>query len=153
MGNNYNIITKGEVGINMGATNDIKDVIKNRRKELGLTMKEVAEAVGVSEATVSRWESGDIGDMKRSRIAALAKVLRISPNVIMGWKDEEDFKLGNLLLMQDDDLIEVIKTLTNLPQEQLTNLTAIVKDILAMNDKQIDQLKKFIKVVQSNILD
>lgn len=31
------------------------DVIKMRRKEMGLTMKEVASAVGVSEGTVSRW--------------------------------------------------------------------------------------------------
>lgn len=131
----------------------MKDIIKHRRIALGLTQAELAEAVGVNEATVSRWESGNIEDMRRSRIIALAKVLRLSPNILMGWKDEEDFKLGNLLLMQDDDLIEVIKTLTNLPQEQLTNLTAIVKDILAMNDKQIEQLKKFIKVVQSNILD
>lgn len=39
---------------------DIKEIIKNRRIELGLTLKEVATAVGVSEGTVSRWESGNI---------------------------------------------------------------------------------------------
>ena len=31
-----------------------------RRNELGLTQKEIAEQVGVSEGTVSRWESGSI---------------------------------------------------------------------------------------------
>jgi len=133
--------------------NDIRNIIKNRRKELGLTMKEVAEAVGVSEATVSRWESGDIGDMKRSRIAALAKVLRISPNVIMGWKDEEDFKLGNLLSTDDENLITLINTLVNLPEEKLMSLKNIFEDILKMDDKQIEQLKKFIIIIKSNILD
>lgn len=133
--------------------NDIKNIIKNRRKELGLTMKEVAKAVGVSEATVSRWESGDIGDMKRSRIAALAKVLRISPNVIMGWKDEEDFKLGNLLSTDDENLITLINTLVNLPEEKLMSLKNIFEDILKMDDKQIKQLKKFIIIIKSNILD
>lgn len=67
---------------------EIKDILKNRRIELGLTLLQVAKAVGVSEATVSRWESGEIANMKRSRIAALAKILQISPATIMGWEDE-----------------------------------------------------------------
>lgn len=68
---------------------EIKDILKNRRIELGLTQLDVAKAVGVSEATVSRWESGDIANMRRSRIAALAGVLQISPTIIMGWDEEE----------------------------------------------------------------
>lgn len=46
-------------------------------------MKQVAEAVGVSEATVSRWESGQIANMRRDRINNYAKVLRVDPNFIM----------------------------------------------------------------------
>lgn len=65
---------------------DIKNIIKNKRLGLGLTMKELAVKVGVSEATVSRWESGDIENMKRDKVAALAKALDISPGVIMGWE-------------------------------------------------------------------
>lgn len=132
--------------------NDIKNIIKNRRKELGLTMKEVAKAVGVSEATVSRWESGDIGDMKRSRIAALAKVLKISPNIIMGWKDEEDFKLGNLLSTNNEDMITLVNKIANLSEDKLANLKDIFEDILQMDDKQITQLKKLIEIIKSNIL-
>jgi len=63
------------------------ELIKQRRKELQLTLKDVANSVGVSEATVSRWESGNIANMGRDKIAALAKVLRISPSVIAGYKD------------------------------------------------------------------
>lgn len=66
---------------------DVKNVIKRRREELGLTMKEVAGKVGVSEGTISRWESGDIQNMKRDKIAALANALHLSPAVIMGWQD------------------------------------------------------------------
>ncbi len=68
---------------------EIKDILKNRRIELSLTQLDVAKAVGVSEATISRWESGDIANMRRSRIAALATVLKISPSVIMGWPEED----------------------------------------------------------------
>lgn len=65
---------------------EIKDIIRNRRLEMGLTMKQVAEAVGVNEGTVSRWESGNIENMRRDKIAALSKLLSIDPMVIMGWQ-------------------------------------------------------------------
>jgi len=62
---------------------DIKAVIKNHRNRAGLTMKELADLVGVSEATVSRWESGNIATMKHSQIANLCKALHISPALIV----------------------------------------------------------------------
>lgn len=62
---------------------EFKDILKSRRLELSLSLLDIAKAVGVSEGTVSRWESGDIADLKRSRIAALAKILQISPAVIV----------------------------------------------------------------------
>ena len=71
-------------------TKDINTFIRNRRKELRLTQSEVAKACGVSEATVSRWESGDIANMSRSKIQALANVLRISPVTLINNSDEEN---------------------------------------------------------------
>lgn len=66
----------------------INALLKDRRKEKGLTMREVAEAVGVSEATVSRWESGNIANMGRSKIAALSKILDLAPAEIMGIDEQ-----------------------------------------------------------------
>lgn len=63
---------------------ETKQIIKNRRIELGLTLLDVAKYVGVSEATVSRWESGDIANMKRDKISLLAEVLRIFPSFNYG---------------------------------------------------------------------
>lgn len=66
--------------------------INERRKQLNLTLKEIADFVGVSEATVSRWESGNIANMRRDRISALAQILRVSPIDIMGISsDDNDF--------------------------------------------------------------
>lgn len=76
---------------------NIKDIIRNRRKELGLTLLDVAKSCNVSEATVSRWESGDIGDMKRSRILSLSKVLKIPTSVIVGDYEEEKINAYNNL--------------------------------------------------------
>ena len=67
-----------------------KDRLRQRRKELGLSMKEVAAKIGVSEATVSRWESGDIANMKRNYIQSYADALGVSPLFIMGLEDTSD---------------------------------------------------------------
>lgn len=65
-------------------------LIKERRKELRLTMKEVADFVGVSEATVSRWESGEIANMGRDKIALLASILKLSPGAIAGYDESNN---------------------------------------------------------------
>ena len=72
------------------------DLIRMRRLELDMTMKELAEKVGVSEGTISRWESGDIENMKRDKIAALARALEVPPAVLMDWEefDSERIKKG-----------------------------------------------------------
>ena len=69
--------------------------LTKRRKDLGLTMKQVADAVGVSEGTVSRWESGAIANMRRDRIQALSKILNVSPNYIMTGEDDSAAKSTN----------------------------------------------------------
>ncbi|MDU1265363.1 MAG: XRE family transcriptional regulator [Peptostreptococcus sp.] len=61
--------------------------LKNIRKELGYTMKELALMVGVSEATISRWESGDIANMKQNNIVSLADALNVSPLDILNIND------------------------------------------------------------------
>lgn len=65
----------------------IRTLIKEKRIEKKYTMKELAEKVGVSEATVSRWESGEISNMRRGGIMRLSKVLDIPPSVILGLQD------------------------------------------------------------------
>lgn len=65
--------------------NNLPNVLKRRRKELGLTLLQVAEAMGVSEATVQRWESGSIKSVRYDKIDKLAKVLKVEPAEIMGW--------------------------------------------------------------------
>lgn len=58
---------------------NIGELIHDCRTELGLTLEDVGDAVGVSKSTVKKWEDGFISNMRRDKIAALAKVLRINP--------------------------------------------------------------------------
>lgn len=68
---------------------DIKDVIHSKRIEHGMTMKDLATAVGVSEGTISRWESGEISNMRRDKVARLGKILDIPVEQLMGWKAKD----------------------------------------------------------------
>ena len=63
---------------------DVGNLILKRRKELGLTLEEVGNAVGVGKSTVKKWETGLISNMRRDKIALLAKVLQIDPTNLIG---------------------------------------------------------------------
>ena len=65
----------------------IYERIKERRKELHLAAEEVAAALGVSRATVYRYESADIEKLPITIIEPLAKVLKVSPAYLMGWEN------------------------------------------------------------------
>lgn len=71
------------------------EVIRNKRIELGMTMKELADKLGVSEGAVSRWESGDIVNIRRDKIEKLSKVLDVPPAVLMGWEKKVSSKKGD----------------------------------------------------------
>ena len=66
--------------------------IKALRQEKGLTLEQVADVVGVGKSTVRKWETGMIANMKRDKIADLAKALGTTPAYLMGWNDEDEEK-------------------------------------------------------------
>lgn len=69
----------------------LSEVMKKRRKELGLTLAQVADAVGVTEATAQRWESGNIKSVRHEKITQLAAVLNVNPAELMGWEVSIDY--------------------------------------------------------------
>jgi len=42
--------------------------IKSRRKELGITLEQIGDIVGVGKSTVRKWERGMIENMQRDKI-------------------------------------------------------------------------------------
>ena len=66
----------------------IGEIIHNQRLTLGLTLEEVGNAVGVSKSTVKKWETGFIANIKRDKIANLAKILQLNPVVLITGLDD-----------------------------------------------------------------
>ena len=63
--------------------------IKEERDKLGLSVDEVADALGKNRSTIYRYESNEIEKMPINILEPLAKVLKISPAYLMGWTDEK----------------------------------------------------------------
>lgn len=66
---------------------EMKDVIKSRRLELGLTQQELADLCHADRTTIVKWESGDIVNIKRDKLKLLSKALNISHLAIMGAEE------------------------------------------------------------------
>lgn len=89
----------------------LSTVLKARRRELGLTLLQIAQAVGVTEATVQRWESGNIKTVRPEKLEPLAQVLQVSPAVLAGW-DANAFPLpGNLTRLTAGNKIPLVGTI------------------------------------------
>lgn len=64
------------------------ETLKKLRRERGMTLEEVALAVGTSKQTVSRYEKGVISNIPPEKVEALAKALSVTPSALMGWEEE-----------------------------------------------------------------
>ena len=67
---------------------EIGEKIKFLRMRQGMTLEELGLKVGVGKSTVRKWETGQIANMRRDKIASLADALNVSPSYLMGWEDE-----------------------------------------------------------------
>lgn len=63
--------------------------IKDRRKELCLSAEILADSIGVSPATIYRYEKGDIEKVPGDVIIAIASALHTTPAYLMGWDDSQ----------------------------------------------------------------
>lgn len=99
----------------------LQDRIKNRRNSLGLTLLDVADMLGVKEATVQRYESGEIKNVKHETVVKLATILKCSPQYLMGWSDEiVEINSSSLTLTPNEDkLISNYRRLNNSGKEKL----------------------------------
>lgn len=83
----------------------MSEMIRRKRKELGLTQEQVAEYLNVSTPAVSKWETGDTcPDM--ALLPALARLLKTDPNTLLCFREELSEQEVNSLCM---DAAKIIK--------------------------------------------
>ncbi len=71
--------------------------INSLRQEKDLTLKELADILGVSEATVSRWENGK-SEIRGKNLKKLSAFFDVSESYLLGYVDyKEDIPIGGLV--------------------------------------------------------
>ena len=67
--------------------------IKQKREELGLTLEELGQQLGVNKSTVSKWERGEVENIKRSLISKMSTIFHVAPDWLMGFEGSENVNL------------------------------------------------------------
>lgn len=67
---------------------DVGKRIRERRKELNLSVDELAKKLNKNRTTVYRYEKGDIENLPMDILGPLAKALNTTPAYLMGWDDK-----------------------------------------------------------------
>jgi repressor LexA len=105
--------------------------IKQRRSELGLTLEDVGEQLGVHRSTVLRYERGDTARIPLDTIEKIAEILHTTPSWLLGWDDEDDGL--------DPDIRLIARSMQDMPQDKRRMLVKIIK---TMSDIADEELKK-----------
>lgn len=117
------------------AGSDMARRISELRKEKNMTLEDVAKIVGVGKSTVRKWETGMIKNMRRDKIATLAKALGTSPAYLLGWVDEEEQKKNDILsdiilkMRTDETFASVVENLYKLDKDKLETINQMLNTL------------------------
>ena len=102
----------------------LNDRIKEMRIKRGYTLAYVADKLGIKEATMQRYESGEIKNIKHETIVRLAEIFNCSPSYLMGWEtttnEEVSYESMHQLIARNgknlttEEKMELIKLLSEL---------------------------------------
>lgn len=115
------------------------DRIANLRKELDINQKELATKVGITEASLSRYEN-NLREPKSEIIVRLAKALETSTDYLLGVND-------NTKISKEDKLIIENLSVSEKTKKILEKIYSLEKEDREAIEKMIDNayLKRFLK--------
>ena len=103
-----------------------KPRIKTLREEHNLTQTELAEIVGVTKTTVSRWETGNIETLKLNILEKLSQRFQVNPAWILGY----DVQRKILSKEAETTKAELERSIRLMDEEQLRKTLAFVSEYI-----------------------
>lgn len=99
----------------------IGERIKEKRLQKNYTLEKLANEIGVTKSTVLKYENGTIA-IPSDKIEKIAKALKVSPGILMGWEEENNFrnKLFHGINVSTKDKITFIKSIDKHLKEGMT---------------------------------
>nr|WP_080396465.1 helix-turn-helix domain-containing protein [Enterobacter hormaechei] len=122
------------------------DRISSRRKELGLTQQQLADAVGISAVSVYKWEAG-ITTPKGQNLFSLAEALRCTPTwLLYGTEEDEPLRADQLSPELDERQKKLLDLFDSLPESEkdrhINDLSEKVSDFQRLFDELLMVKKK-----------
>lgn len=97
----------------------VGDRIRTRRTELGMKADALAKKLGVSRATIYRYEGGGVDNLPAEFILPLADALRTTPQYLLGVTDEDATAKARLIHLIESISDEEAEALLFLLQSRL----------------------------------
>lgn len=107
---------------------NVGERIQARRKQLGMTAEELANRIGKTRTTVSRYETGYIEKLPSSVLIPIAEALNTTPSYLMGW-EEDDLPEGRAELIRTPEDQELLDAFHRLNEAQRKTVLALVKSM------------------------
>ena len=111
----------------------VGDRIKAARLKLGYSAEQVAAYLGISPATVYRYENGDIAKLPSKHINPLAQFLCVSPAYLMEWSEDAGSVSAPAEL--DPQIRIVSGMMESMSEEQKQQIVAIVRAVVDTQKK------------------
>ncbi len=107
---------------------EIGQRMKQKRKSLHLTQYELAVRVGLTESSISRYESGKIATMPTSTIKKICEVLQMDTSELLGLESNSfEYDLKEILALVEDLDAKVKDELLNIIKLQIKLLKDVYK--------------------------
>lgn len=71
----------------------VGEMLKELRTNKNLSLDDVSKQLGIARQTLYKYETGIITNIPLTRIEELAKIYRVKPGYIMGWKDDSKLEI------------------------------------------------------------
>lgn len=105
--------------------------IARKRKELDMTMQQLATILGVQPSAVNKWEKGIVSNIKRETISQMSRIFGCSPVWLMGFTDDEhpEKKKSVSIGANDAKLLKDFHSLNDRDKQIILNMIdAMLKD-------------------------
>lgn len=116
---------------------EIGNRINAARKELGLSLEDVAKSADVNKSTMQRYENGKIQNIKLPVIEAIAKRLDVNPAWLLCKTDIKDrvsseTETNDIVsaIQERPDLMELFALAVAADKEDIRKITSVFKEFV-----------------------
>ena len=102
-----------------------------KRTENGMTMKQLADKLGVQTSAINKYEKGAVENIKRKTIEDMAKIFGCSPSWLMGFDADMD-----ITVKADNDLNTLVEIYNDMTTEQKQEALRFMKYITLLNGEK-----------------